>query len=203
MTDRSVKNIMPKTPEQNKQVREQKKELIVDAALYLFAENGYHNTSINKIAIKAKVSKGLMYNYFESKEDLLKHILKSFFEMSWKYFDPNHDGVLSDEEFYFFIVQNFEVVAQNPVHWKLYMALAVQPNVLKIIKTEAAEFGGKVIMILHNFFKNKKCDDPETEIHFFSALLKGAIMQFIAAPEIFPRIKIQNKIIDFYKQKFK
>jgi AcrR family transcriptional regulator len=193
---------MPKTPEQYKQVREQKKELIIDAALHLFAEKGYHNTSINKIALNAKVSKGLMYNYFESKEDLLKQILKSFFEMTWKYFDPNHDGILTDEEFYFFIEQNFEVVAQNPVHWKLYMALAIQPDVLKIIETESAEFGGKVISILHNFFKNKKCDDPEIEIYFFSSLLKGAIIQFIAVPDIFPRKKIQTKIIDFYKQKF-
>ena len=194
---------MPKTPEQYKQVRELKKELIVDAALHLFAEKGYYNTSITKIASKAKISKGLMYNYFESKEDLLTHILKSFFDMSWKFFDPNHDGILTDEEFYFFIEQNFEVVAQNIVHWKLYMALATQPDVMKIIETEATDFGTKVITILHNFFKNKRCDDPKTEIYFFSSLLKGAIIQFIASPKSFPREKIQNKIIDFYKQKFK
>ncbi|PLX21155.1 MAG: hypothetical protein C0599_08290 [Salinivirgaceae bacterium] len=51
-----------------------KKEKIVDAAITLFGENGFHNTSISQIAKNAGVSKGLMYNYFESKEELLKYI---------------------------------------------------------------------------------------------------------------------------------
>ena len=55
-----------------------KKEIIVETAIQLFAENGYHNTSISKIASSAKISKGLMYNYFDSKNDLQKEVVMEF-----------------------------------------------------------------------------------------------------------------------------
>ena len=44
-----------------------RKKAILDAPLQVFADEGYHNASISKIAKAAGVSKGLMYNYFESK----------------------------------------------------------------------------------------------------------------------------------------
>ena len=50
---------MPKSPEQFDDIRKQKKQLIMDTALELFAENGFHATSISQIAAKAKISKGL------------------------------------------------------------------------------------------------------------------------------------------------
>lgn len=50
---------------------------ILDAALKLFAERGFHQTSVDQIAQAAKVSKGLTYNYFDSKEGLLLGIIES------------------------------------------------------------------------------------------------------------------------------
>ena len=58
----------PKTVVQNKIIREEKKDLILTTALKIFAEEGYHASSVNKIADKANISKGLIYNYFDSKE---------------------------------------------------------------------------------------------------------------------------------------
>lgn len=43
---------------------------ILQAAEKLFAEIGYHNTSMDMIAEKAEFSKGSLYNYFENKEYL-------------------------------------------------------------------------------------------------------------------------------------
>ena len=67
--------IMPRTEEQLNQIRKDRKQAIMDTALEVFASHGYESTSISMIAKKAGVSKGLMYNYFESKEDLLAHIM--------------------------------------------------------------------------------------------------------------------------------
>ncbi|GET27932.1 TetR/AcrR family transcriptional regulator [Prolixibacter sp. SD074] len=76
MTVRSVinKNAVPPTPEQYEQMRQEKRRKIIDGALELFASEGYHATSVAKIAEKAYISKGLLYNYFESKDDVLKEI---------------------------------------------------------------------------------------------------------------------------------
>jgi AcrR family transcriptional regulator len=54
----------PKTVVQNKIIRQEKKDLILRTALIVFAQEGYHASSVNKIADKANISKGLIYNYF-------------------------------------------------------------------------------------------------------------------------------------------
>ncbi len=44
---------------------------ILDTAMQLFSKHGFENTSMRKIAGKAKISAGLVYHYFEGKNDLL------------------------------------------------------------------------------------------------------------------------------------
>jgi len=56
-------------------MRQVSEQAIKQAALELFAHHGYHSTSISQIAKEANVSKGLVYNYFDSKEELLRHIV--------------------------------------------------------------------------------------------------------------------------------
>ncbi|MCX5851946.1 MAG: TetR/AcrR family transcriptional regulator [Deltaproteobacteria bacterium] len=57
-----------------------KQELIVDAALEVFCEKGFANTRMGDIAKKAGVSYGLVYHYFESKEVFFDHIVERW----WK-----------------------------------------------------------------------------------------------------------------------
>lgn len=54
----------------------EKKEKILNAALELFAKEGFHATSTNKIAKKAGVSEGLIFRHFSNKEGLRDAILK-------------------------------------------------------------------------------------------------------------------------------
>ena len=67
---------MPRSKEQFEEIRKKTKENILNAALKLFAEKGYHGTSINDIAKAANISKGLAYNYFESKKQIIEAIFK-------------------------------------------------------------------------------------------------------------------------------
>lgn len=53
------------------------RELLVKAAIHLFAHKGYFDTSIRDIGAKAGVSNSIVYHYFTSKEDLLFEILKT------------------------------------------------------------------------------------------------------------------------------
>lgn len=43
---------------------------ITESALFEFAENGYERTSIQKVCLRAEISKGGFYHHFNSKEDL-------------------------------------------------------------------------------------------------------------------------------------
>ena len=53
----------PRTTVQNEIIREERKAQILDAALHVFAEEGYHSASVSKVARRAEISKGLMYNF--------------------------------------------------------------------------------------------------------------------------------------------
>lgn len=57
-------------------------ESIVQAAKELFRKYGYHKTSVNEIARKAKIAKATIYKYFESKEVLLHFILMQYISAS-------------------------------------------------------------------------------------------------------------------------
>ena len=51
---------------------------ITEAALAAFTENGYSGTRVEEVAKRAGVSKGLLYLYFKTKEELFKSVVRSF-----------------------------------------------------------------------------------------------------------------------------
>ena len=48
-----------------------RKELIINAALKLFVDNGFHGTPTSKIAQEAGVANGTLFQYFKTKDELI------------------------------------------------------------------------------------------------------------------------------------
>ena len=59
-----------------KEQKEERKQKILMTALTLFVERGYYDTKITDIAEAVPMSTGLMFHYFESKEELLLELVK-------------------------------------------------------------------------------------------------------------------------------
>ena len=57
--------------------KEDRPQEITDAAFAAFAENGYAATRVEEVAKRAGVSKGLLYLYFKTKEELFKAVVRS------------------------------------------------------------------------------------------------------------------------------
>ena len=53
-----------------------KRKVILDAAIRVFARSGYHRARVGDIAAEAGVAHGLLYHYFASKEDVLRTIFR-------------------------------------------------------------------------------------------------------------------------------
>ena len=51
--------------------KEKKYDIILEAALKVIAENGFHGSQVSKIAKEAGVADGTIYLYFKNKEDIL------------------------------------------------------------------------------------------------------------------------------------
>ncbi len=63
----------------NKKLVEKRQQQISDAALKLFAQKGYHNTTVRDIARLSNISTGSIYDYVKNKEDILFLVSKNFF----------------------------------------------------------------------------------------------------------------------------
>lgn len=188
----------PRTEKQFEEIRETKKALIIKAAMELFANEGYPLASISKIAKKAGISKGLIYNYFESKEDLLLQIMTAGLDDMMSTFDPNNDDVLSEEEMSNFISGIFTMLKDKHEYWKLYYAVFFQPEVSELLKSKLADLYTKMMKMLIDYYQSHGVNNPEHEALLFGALIDGMAFNYILNPELFPI----ESLIKTIKEKF-
>lgn len=73
---------MPKIVDESERQNE-----IAEAAVSVFAENGFSETNVQQIADEADISKGSIYLYFDSKTDILYHIFNNFEKALHEAFD--------------------------------------------------------------------------------------------------------------------
>lgn len=183
-------------------MRNDRKAAILDAALHVFAEEGYHSASISKVSKYAGVSKGLMYNYFESKQELLRTLLHDIMDKQAAFAKDLIKRGFSDETVIELIDHTIQLLKDDPKHWKLYFLMAVQPDVFEIImqdrKEEMAEYMQKFMV----YFQEKFPDNAVSMMHYFSATFSGIRMNFILNPDQFPIDDMRQLLIDqFVKTK--
>ncbi len=95
---------------------------IVDAAVIVIAENGYHQAQVSKIAKEAGVADGTIYLYFKNKED----ILISVFREKMAIFVDNVEVILkqdidTSEKLFRLIDSHFRIL-----HEDRYLAIVTQ-----------------------------------------------------------------------------
>ena len=67
---------MSRTLAERAAVAEEKRRIILDAAVRVFARKGFHNSRVGDIAEAAGVAHGLLYHYFSSKDEVLETIFR-------------------------------------------------------------------------------------------------------------------------------
>lgn len=105
----------------NKIPEEKRDRLLLEAAK-LFAEKGFNETDMNGLAKKAGVSKGSLYDYFDSKTDLYLYVCRDGLEKSRQavYSDikPEWDIFTQVERMF---KKGVEFAAANPEYVALYL----------------------------------------------------------------------------------
>lgn len=66
---------------QREEKSERSRRAVLDAALHLFAHQGYRATAVRDIAIRAKVSTGNLYHHFPDKEAIFRALLDEYMEI--------------------------------------------------------------------------------------------------------------------------
>ncbi|MCR4806893.1 MAG: TetR/AcrR family transcriptional regulator [Lachnospiraceae bacterium] len=82
-------------------VKKEKQDAIINAALKVFAENGYRKASTDVIVKEAGISKGLLFHYFISKQGVYEFI----YDYSVKYMMLELNNAVNKKETDFFAIQ--------------------------------------------------------------------------------------------------
>jgi AcrR family transcriptional regulator len=192
----------PRSKLQFEEIRNEKKQLILSTTLKLFANNGYYSTSISKIAKEAKISKGLMYNYFESKESLLIELFKEYINMISMLINPNNDEEITSEEMSSFFDLLKKSLIEKSEYWRLFTRLSLQQEVYELLLNKISINKPQIRYqkLLYKYFA-ERFENAELEIFYFSSLIKGFTLQYAYASEMFDN-KIINEFLGKLKEKY-
>ncbi|MFY0675414.1 MAG: TetR/AcrR family transcriptional regulator [Bacteroidia bacterium] len=188
----------PKSSSQFEEIRERSKEKIIEAALKLFAEESYHATSIAKIAKKAGVSKGLMYNYFHSKEDLLNAILDDAMKRAGDMATEMMQAKSAKAQIKYIVEIAYEWIVNHEEYSKTLMTLSLHvgkfPQMQKIVdgKIESLKF------VYYPIFEKLGFENPEMEAKIFGALIDGMALQYVSVGDKMGIDELKDYIIDKY-----
>ncbi len=196
MTERLVKNMSPRSKQQFEQIRHHRKTAIEKAAMELFAENGFTGVSISTIARKAGISKGLLYNYFDNKEALVKEIVLEGLRQMMEELDFDFQQELSEESFKKMIERNFILLKEKVSYWSLYIAVITQPAVISLVKDKIFELVGPFIATLSQYYAKKGIKNPEAHSLLLGAVLDGIAIDYMLSPTDYPIDDIKAIIIE-------
>ena len=189
----------PRTKEQFDEMRTKSRKAIMDSAMELFCRRGYYGTSVSMIANKTGVSTGLMYNYFQSKDELLEAIVvegldlieKSFQEMQ-KEDDPKKiiKGIITD---------SFNMMVDDDPHfWKLYFNLIMLPDLPDGIRKIFTTYMVDMFQELEDVFRKLGVEDPVAEARIFAAMGDGVILHYWMVGKQYPLQEVRDLIIKKY-----
>jgi len=122
--------------------KEEAKSRILDAANKVFAEKGYHEATMDDIAKRLGVSKGAIYLYFSSKEDLFEAMCRTapqaFKDILYSSFGDESNPVQSATQFF---DKMLKLSASNPgLSFEILSEASRNPSLKRILKRNHAEY---------------------------------------------------------------
>jgi AcrR family transcriptional regulator len=177
--------------------RDNKKESIVEAALKLFATQGYASTPVSLIAKTAGVSQGLMYNFFESKEALLREMIKLGSEdiaMSMQSYQSITDP---KEAISTHVLKTVEIIQQRKEFWRLLHAIRLQGLVIQTVEDQFQQITQTVTSTFEKIFRQLQYPNPKLEAILFLTQIDGLVTLYLQ-DETIPLKKLANQLIKRY-----
>jgi AcrR family transcriptional regulator len=175
---------------------EGKRESIINSAIKVFARKGFENARISDIASEAGTAYGLIYHYFNSKEELLREIIEekwALFLKSIKDIDDMESGFRQK------IVKITGILLDTYKKFPELMKVLVAEysRSPRLIKDGMMEPFLKVIKALENIIrKGQMADEVRKDISptMASLMYMGVIDTLFTLVEIDPRGKFKKNI---------
>lgn len=169
----------------------EKKEKILQAALELFAAEGFHATSTSKLAHHAGVSEGLIFRHFGNKEGLLRAIL----DEGEQRFEVLYRDIVTETNPCEVITKTIELTGKidpaDIAFWKLQFKLKWELEINNDKKMKPLEIA------LTNAFRELEYEEPELEAQLLLLFIEGLGSSVLKGSKIEPAA-----IINFLIKKY-
>jgi TetR/AcrR family transcriptional regulator len=130
MTTETLSRHADQTPKRERRKEARPGELL-DAALDLFVEKGFSATRVEEVAARAGVSKGTLFLYFQSKEDLFKAVVRENIANKFPAWQ---------EEFLTFAGTSSDMLRYALVSWWERIGKTRVSGITKLVMSEAQNF---------------------------------------------------------------
>ena len=157
--------------------RKLSKAKILDAAVTLFAKEGYANCSTTKIAKEAGVSYGLLYYHFKNKDEILESILVRGLEKlngGYESFEFSGDPQGDLNNFLDGYVDSYQ---EERDFWFVYSGITFDPKIsIESLKALENEYSRLQNQYLIKIFEQLGTPHPVAEAFFLDSCIFGLIM---------------------------
>ncbi|MEA2379236.1 MAG: hypothetical protein QOD13_3143, partial [Thermoleophilaceae bacterium] len=160
---------------------EERRAAILDAALAVFAERGYHVSSIDDIAREGGVSKALIYEHFTSKQQLYAELLEQHAGELFSVLAEaiSEAGTTASARLATGFDAFYGFVEEHRVAWRMLFREATDPETVVVLDRVIAQVTAIVAgLIAEDPGARKGDDDEETReqgIQVLAQLLVGAV----------------------------
>jgi AcrR family transcriptional regulator len=131
-----------------------KQERVLDAALAEFADQGYHQASLNRVVARAGIAKGSLYQYFPNKEGIFAYIFQFALKVVRRTLTTVKEETLEEN---FFVRLEKSLLAgvafsrEHPRIFSLYLKIQLDKHVpfreefLAAVRRHAAEYFASLV----------------------------------------------------------
>jgi len=187
----------PRTKVQFEEIRQKSRENIEKIALELFAIKGYHATSISQIAEKAGISKGLLYNYYNSKEHLLDSVIMKVYDEIMRIVQMA-ENLPAEKQIEQMIIQTIDHLKKNTTFWRLYLFLVHQSDVQKKLEALYEKMRDEYMEYIVKLFQEMGSKNPRMEALMLGTMFDGVGLNYVTAPEGYPLDEMSNYMIEIF-----
>ncbi|MEQ8359423.1 MAG: TetR/AcrR family transcriptional regulator [Cytophagales bacterium] len=190
----------PRTSSKNEKIRKESMQKIMNAAFSLIAQNGYESTSISQIAAEAGISKGLLYNYYESKEDLLQKLVLNAVAQGDEIMNDlvvDDPAATLENMFRWF----FKEMQERPDYWRLMTELTFKIDKFSFVQDMAKEKMVGYTSFFTGILEKLKFPNAAQEAKLIGAIFDGIAIQSIVIKKDYPFDEMEAFLINKYCRK--
>jgi len=193
----------PRSKKQLEVIKEETRGEILGAALDLFAKNGYAATTTDSIARKAGVSKGLVFSYFKTKQDLLLCVVDKGMEKVLSGLNPSSNMKSPEERLIALISAWVSIIRTQPMYVRLLLHLHVHDEFRAILNERGIEFINLYLGKLREVFRDLGSPNPDLDCYLLGAAMDGFSLNYSAAPDLFPIDDVARGLINTFLRRGK